>query len=167
MPGTFALGSHDVAAATHPSTIAPCSGNDFWAGLVGSSGASGSTFYSVAIINTGHAACRLAGYPTFHGHKGNRVFSIPAQHLSDQSFGISPTILLWRTSGELILATSEVCNALILGGHAKIKKVMSENTYSNISITFPKSRIQVYVAGIVLDVACGLDTTELGWDRHI
>jgi hypothetical protein len=167
VPGTFALVPGEMAVAANAPKVAACNGNNFWAGLIGSSGASGNTFYTVALINEGHTTCRLAGYPTFHGMKDNRVFSIPAQHLNSQPFGISPTILAPRTSGELILTTGDVCDALITGGQMKIKKVMSENTYTNFSVTFPKSGVRVYVPGIDLDVACGLNTTELGWDGAI
>lgn len=166
VPGLSALVPQDAAVAAHASIITACNGNNVWAGLIGSSGASGNTFYTVALINEAHATCRLAGYPTFHGTRDNRGFSIPAQHLNSQGFGISPTILLPRMSGELILTTGDVCDALITGGQTKIKKAMSENTYTNISITLPKSGVRIYVPGLVLDVACGLDTTELGWDRN-
>jgi hypothetical protein len=165
LPGMSAPGSDWATTDARASTIGMCSGNSFWAGLIGSSGASGNTFYTVALINEGRAACRLAGYPVIHGSKDNRVITISTTHLNSSGFGISATILASRTSGELILTTDDVCDALISGGQARIKKAMSANTYTDISIMFPKSKAQVYVPGLVLDVACGLDTTELGWDR--
>jgi hypothetical protein len=62
----------------------------------------------------------------------------------------------------MVITTSDNCNALNSGNRTEINAAISKNTYS-VSVTFPGFKNSVYVYGLVLDVACGIKITELGW----
>ena len=160
--GIPSLDSGSNAVMASAAAIPSCSGNNFWGAWVGKNGATGTMIYEVAFINDGHTTCRLTGYPTIQGYRDGRKYSLAAGHLKDKLFNLTPTIVAPRMSGEMVFTTEDLCNALNTGGQTKIKRVISENSYT-VSVTFPHSHDPVYVNGLTLDVACGLETTGLGW----
>lgn len=160
--GVPTLGSGDNAAVASASAIPDCSGKAFWGGWVGKNGATGTSIFDVAFINDGRTTCRLAGYPKIQGYRNGREYALVVGHIKGTLFGLSPTTVAPRMSGEMVLTTGALCNALNIGSQSKIKKVIAENSYT-VSVTFPNSNDKVYVYGLTLDVACGLNITQLGW----
>ena len=151
--------SSNVASA---STVPTCEGNNFWGGWVGKNGAGGTSIFQVAFVNHGPSACQLTGYPKVQGYRNGREYPLASSHLKNKLFNLSPTNVASRMSGEMYFTTSASCNALNVGGQTAIEKAIAENSYT-VSITFPHSRQKVYIYGLTLDVACGLNITELGW----
>jgi hypothetical protein len=157
---THGLGNSQVIAAA--SSLPVCNGDNFWGAWVGKNGATGTVIYDVAFINDGRSSCRLGGYPTIRGYRNGHEYALKAGHLKGQPFDLSSTIVAPRMSGEMVLTTQDECNALNTGGQAKIQSVISDNSYS-VSVTFPHSTGTVFINGLVLDVACGLNITNVGW----
>jgi hypothetical protein len=147
-------------------SVSGCNSANFWGAYVYSSGEAGTLISTVALINVGHTACRLSGYPALVGYKDGKKYLLGPEHFRYAPFNISPTILTPRMSGVLLLSTSDSCAILNSGGQTRIRQEMSTHTYQNISIAFPDSTGPVYVNGIAIDVACGLGTTELGWQHQ-
>jgi hypothetical protein len=159
--GVPSLGSGSSALASG-STTPLCSGNNFVGGWVGVNGAGGTSIFDLAFINEGHAACRLTGYPTIQGYRNSREYPLVAGHVKDSPFDISPTIVAPRMSGEMVLTTSALCDALNSGNRTAIKEVIAKDTYT-VSVKFPHSNDPIYIYGLSVDVACGLDITQVGW----
>jgi Protein of unknown function (DUF4232) len=153
------------ATLASAASIPACSGANFWGGYVGSNGEAGSVTYTVALINDGHTTCRLSGYPTVDGYKNGHEYSLSNGHLKDAPYHITATNLAPRMSGVLVLMTAVDCNALNTGGQTSIQKETIAHTYENISIEFPNSTDRVYINGIDIDEACGLTSTQLGWQH--
>jgi len=160
--GIPSLGLGVIANVASASTIPACSGENFAGGWVGQNGATGTSIEDLAFINDGHNTCRLAGYPTIQGYRNGREYPLAAGHLKDQPFDISPTIAGPRMSAEMVLTTSDSCNAMNTGNQTAIKKVIAENTYT-VSVKFPHSNDPIYIYGLSINVACGLNITGLGW----
>jgi len=158
------LGSESNTFPASAATVPLCSGNNFVGGWVGTNGAGGTSFFDVAFINEGQTTCRLTGYPTIQGYRNNREYPLTAAHMKDSVFDIAPTVVAPRMSGEIILATSAFCDALNTGSHAAIQKIIVKNTYT-VSIKFPHFNDPISVDGLRIDVACGLDITQVGWRR--
>jgi hypothetical protein len=156
--GIPSLGLNPASASTMPR----CSGSDFVGGWVGKNGATGTSIFDLAFINEGHGTCRLAGYPTIQGYRNGREYPLAAGHLKSQEFDISPTNVAPRMSAEMVVTTEGLCNALNSGNQTAIKKVIAKNTYT-LSIKFPDSNDPIYIYGLSIDVACGLNVTGLGW----
>ena len=160
--GIPSLGSGSSAHLASASTIPLCIGNNFVGGWVGANGAGGTSIFDLAFINEGHATCRLTGYPTIQGYRNTREYPLIAGHMKDQPFNISPTIVAPRMSGEMVLTTSALCEALNSGNRTAINKVIATNTYT-VSVKFPHSNDPINIYGLSVDVACGLDITQVGW----
>ena len=156
---TFGGSTASVASA---SPIPLCGGSNFVGGWVGKNGAGGTSIFNLAFINESHATCRLTGYPTIQGYRNSRQYPLVAGHIKGRPFNIAPTIVAPRMSGEMVLTTYALCNALNTGDHATIQKVIAKNTYT-VSVKFPHSNVPIYIDGLNIDVACGLDITPLGW----
>lgn len=86
---SYALGVPTViagsGASASASSVAACSGNDFWGGWVGQNGAAGTIIYNIAFINDGRTSCRLAGIPTVQGYKNGREYPLNAGHVKGQA----------------------------------------------------------------------------------
>ena len=160
--GIPSLGLGSTANVSSGATIPVCGGGNFVGGWVGRNGATGTSIMDLAFINDGHNTCRLTGYPTIQGYRNGREYTLAAGHLKDQPFDISPTIVAPRMSAEMVLTSSASCNALNTGNQTAIKKVIAKNTYT-VSVKFPHSNDAIYIYGLSIDVACGLNITELGW----
>jgi hypothetical protein len=154
------VGNSPVLAAA--STVPSCRGNVFLGAWVGRNGAGGSSIFQVAFINDGTTTCRLAGYPIIQGYRDGREYPLKTEHIKSNPFGLSPTIVAPRMSGEMVITTSALCNALNTGNQSSIKKVIARTTYT-VSVKFPHSNYPIDVNGLSLTVACGLDVTQLGW----
>jgi hypothetical protein len=159
----LSFGANESSAS--PVQPAPCSGKSLSAGLVGSNGAGGTSFYDIALINVGRTSCRLSGYPKIEGTKGDETHELPTVHENVADLNIAPTILAPRMAGEIVLATDSECNALNSGGRVKITKAIAANTYTFLTFDLPDSAGSVIVQGLSLDVACGLGISQLGWKR--
>jgi hypothetical protein len=153
------VGGDTVASA---SAIPTCNGQNFWAGWVDKNGAGGTSIFDVAFVNDGRTTCRLSGYPKIQGYRNGREYTLTAGHVKGNPFDIAPTTVKPRMSGEMVFTTEALCNALNTGSRSKINKVIAENSYT-VSVTFPNSTAKMYVYGLTLDVACGLDITPVGW----
>jgi hypothetical protein len=162
MVGIPSFCSGSSANLASASTIPLCNGNNFEGGWVGANGAGGLSIFHIAFINEGHATCRLTGYPTIQGYRNTREYPLVVEHMKDQPFNISSAIVAPRMSGEMVLTTSALCDALNTGSHTAIKKVIAKNTYT-VSVRFPHSNYPIYIYGLSVDVACGLGITQLGW----
>lgn len=66
-------------------------------------------------------------------------------------------------SGLLLRSTSDGCNALNVGGRPRIRKVIAKDTYTNVSIELPNSSDEIAINGLSVDIACGLEVSQLGW----
>jgi Protein of unknown function (DUF4232) len=144
------------------SSVPLCRGNDFLGGWVGTNGATGTSIFQVAFVNNGSTTCRLAGYPTIVGYRDGREYPLKVGHLKGKVFDLSPTVVAPRMSAQMIITTSASCNALNTGGQSTIKKVIARTTYS-VGVRFPGSKYPIAVLGLNVDVACGLDVTQIGW----
>lgn len=131
-------------------------------GWVGQNGATGTSIYNLAFINDTHKTCRLAGYPTIQGYRNGREYHLAVGHLKGQLFDLLPTVVAPRMSGEMDLTTSASCNALNSGNRTAVKNIIAKNTYS-VSIEFPHSTYPIFIDGLSIDVACGLNITGVGW----
>jgi hypothetical protein len=156
------LGAGPDSAVASGSSIRACGGGSFWGAWVGKNGATGTNIYELAFINRGHTSCHLGGYPTVLGYRDGRGYALKAGHLNGKLFDLSPTVVGPRMSGEMVLTTRNDCNALNTGSRRQIEKVIDDNSYE-VSINFPHSTAAVIVYGLDVDVACGLNITELGW----
>jgi hypothetical protein len=154
--------SGPFASEASASEIPLCGGQNFLGGWVGQNGATGTLIINLAFINDGHHTCRLAGYPTIQGYRNGHEYHLEAGHLKNQPFDILPTVVSPRMSGEMVLTTSESCNALNSGNRAAINRVIAKNTYS-VSVEFPHSSDPIFIDGLSIDVACSLNITGLGW----
>ncbi|HUY42652.1 MAG TPA: DUF4232 domain-containing protein [Acidimicrobiales bacterium] len=160
--GIPSLGLGISANLASASTIPLCGGNNFVGGWVGVNGAGGTSIFDIAFINEGHNTCRLTGYPTIQGYRNTREYSLAVGHMKDSPFGISSTIVAPRMSAEMVLTTSALCDALNSGSRTAIEKVIAKNTYT-VSVKFPHSNDPIYIYGLSIDVACGLNSTQVGW----
>jgi hypothetical protein len=158
------LGSESHTLAASGVTVPFCSGSNFVGGWVSTNGAGGMSFFEVAFINEGNTTCRLTGYPTIQGYRNNREYPLTVGHMGDSLFDIVPTVVAPRMSGEMVLATSAFCDALNTGSHAAIQKTIVKNTYT-VSVKFPHFNDPISIDGLRVDVACGLDITQVGWRR--
>jgi hypothetical protein len=157
------MGASAGLSSASASPIAPCSGSSLWAAYIGSAGATGNLIYTIALINVSHSACRLEGYPKLRGFRNSRWYWLPISQHGTYAGNLSPTILSPRMSGELLLSTADDCNALNTGGQTRIKKAMLANTYTNLSIELPDSDDDIFLTGLDIDIACGLEESQLGW----
>lgn len=160
--GSSSLGLKSSANLAFASTSRPCNGNYFVGAWTGVNGAEGTSIFDLAFINEGGVSCRLSGYPTIQGYRSNREYRLSAEHVRDNTFDISPTIVAPRMSGEMVITTSALCDALNTGSRAELQQVVAKNTYT-ISVKFPHSYHTIYIYGLRIDVACGLEVTQLGW----
>ncbi len=163
--GAPVLGSGAIGAVASAPTVSACSGDNFWGGWVGKNGAGGTSIFNVAFVNDGHSTCRLSGFPTIQGYKNGREYPLTAGHMNGRLFDIYPTDVAPRMAAAMVITTADDCNALNTGGQTAIKKVIAKDTYPEISVKFPNSNNPVYVYGLALDVACGLDVTIVGWRK--
>jgi hypothetical protein len=154
--------SGSFASATSASTVPLCGGTNFLGGWVGQNGAFGTSIYDLAFINDTHKTCRLSGYPTIQGYRNGHEYHLTAGHLRNQIFDLLPTVVAPRMSGEMVLTTSASCNALNSGNRTAINSVIAKNTYA-VSIEFPHSPDPIFIDGLSIDVACGLNITGVGW----
>jgi hypothetical protein len=97
------------------------------------------------------------------GMKGNRTFTLPISKHGTFAGNLPSTVLSPRMSGELLLSTADNCNALNTGGITKINEVAAADTYTNLTIELPNSDGDVYLSGFKVDIACGLEVSQLGW----
>lgn len=160
--GVPSLGVESIANVSSAATVPVCGGGNFVGGWVGRNGATGTSIMDLAFVNEGHNTCRLSGYPTVQGYRNGREYPLAVGHLKGQLFDISPTIVGPRMSAEMVLTTSDSCNALNTGNQTQINKVIAKNTYT-VSVKFPHSNDPIDIYGLNIDVACGLNVTELGW----
>ncbi len=151
-----------VASASTPH-VAPCKGDDLWGAYVGTGAATQNFIYTIALINVGHTTCELSSYPKIQGIRDNRTYTLHVTKHGTFAGDLPSTVLSPRMSGELLLSTADYCNALNTGGATKIDKVAAANTYTNLTIELPNSAGDVYLFGFKVDVACGLEVSQLGW----
>lgn len=76
---------------------------------------------------------------------------------------IYPTVVAPRMSAVMVLTTYDECNALNSGGRSRIQAVIAKDTYHEVSVKFANSNDPIYVFGLTLDVACGVNVTRVGW----
>jgi len=162
MLGTPSINQGGGANKASASTIRLCNGSNFVGGWVGAEGAGGLSIFDIGFINEGHETCRLAGYPTIQGYKNGREYLLMTKHVTNHTFAISSTIVAPRMSGEMVITTSALCDALNTGSRTTIKKVIAKDTYT-VGVKFPHSNDEIYIYGLSVDVACGLNITQLGW----
>jgi hypothetical protein len=124
----------------------------------------GNFVYTIALINVSHTTCALSGYPKIQGMKGNRTYTLHISKHGTFAGNLPSTVLSPRMSGELLLSTADNCNALNTGGIAKIDKAAAINTYMSLTIELPNSDGDVHLSGFKVDIACGLEVSQLGWN---
>lgn len=156
------LGLAGGAKVAFAATIPRCGGANFVGGWVGKNGATGTSTVELAFVNQGHQTCRLGGFATIQGYRNGREYPLAAGHLKSQVFDISPTIVGPQMSGEMVITTSGLCNALNSGNRSDINRVIAKNTYT-VSVKFPHSNTAVDIFGLHIDVACGLNISAVGW----
>jgi len=151
-----------VASSSTPH-VAPCKGGNLWGAYLGYGAATGHFIYTIALINVAHTTCKLSGYPKIQGIRDKRTYTLHVSKHGTFAGNIPSTVLSPRMSGELLLSTADDCNALNTGGTTKIDKVAAANTYTILTIELPNSTGVVNVTGIKVDIACGLEISQLGW----
>jgi hypothetical protein len=155
--------SYVASASSH---AAPCKGSNLWGAYVATGAATGHFVYTIALINVGHTTCALSGYPSIQGVRDNRTDTLRVSKHGTFAGNLSSTVLSPRMSGALLLSTADDCNALNTGGTARIDKVATSNTCTNLTIELPNSDGDVYLSGFKVDIACGLEVSQLGWKRN-
>jgi hypothetical protein len=145
------------------STVAPCASDQLWAAYLNTAGATGNLIYSFVFINIGSNSCRLAGYPTVRGYKDNHVYPLRITQHGTFAGNLSPTVLKPRETGELLISTSDFCNALNIGGQTKIRRIEAKDTYTGLEIDGPNRSWSQTLSGFSIDIACGLEVSQLGW----
>ena len=157
------IGNGNYVASASTTNVPLCEGSKLWGAYVGTGAATGNFVYTLALINVGHTTCRLEGYPRILGQRDNRTHTLPISKHGTWAGNLRPTVLSPRMSGQLLLSTADNCNALNTGTTKSINRVMAANTYSNLTIQLPDSKGDVYVYGFKVDIACGLEISQLGW----
>ena len=157
------LTSTDTQASAANSQVPLCTGSNLLGAYAGYGAATGNFIYDVLLINVGHHSCRLKGYPTVQGKKDNRTFTLPISKHGTFAGNLLPTELSPRMSGRLLISTADNCNALNVGTTATINRVAAAHTYSDVSIKLTGSALEVDIPGLIFDIACGLEVSQMGW----
>ncbi|MGA9077787.1 MAG: hypothetical protein WB383_05600 [Acidimicrobiales bacterium] len=119
----------------------------------------------VVLTNTG-PTCRLGGYPKLIGISptGGEVRLIARQYRT--YFGnLIPADLRKGQSGELLLGTSNGCNAFNQPSQAAVERIVKAHTYDEVVIILPTGEGSVTASTYPFDTACGFDESELGVSR--
>ena len=140
-----------------------CTGTDLLGAYAGFGAATGNFIYDVLLINVSHASCRLNGYPSVQGMKGNRSFTLDISKHGTFAGNLLPTDLSPRMSGRLLLSTADNCNALNIGSTSQIQRVAAAHTYSHLTIKLRGLAVEVDIPGLTIDIACGLEVSQMGW----
>ena len=116
----------------------------------------------VVFTNTG-PLCQLSGYPDLEGQTGTHQWR-PLQVRKDGTYfgSLNGTDLATGRSGLLLLGTSEGCNALNSPSQSQNLDNERAATYNTIRVLLPLGGGGAGVSGVHLDVACGLDESQLG-----
>lgn len=153
-----------TTTTTTTTTLAPappCRASQLRATKAFGGAATGNLATLVILTNTG-STCRLGGYPTLIGISQVRGrVHLSARH--GTFFGnLIPADLAKGRSGRLLLGTSDGCDAINQPNQAVVERNMRENTYAELVIVFPNGAGSLTASTYPFDVACGLDTSELG-----
>jgi len=140
-----------------------CTGTDLLGAYAGYGATTGNFIYDVILINVSHTSCRLYGYPSVQGMKGNRSYTLHVSKHGTFAGNLLPTKLSPRMSGRLLLSTADNCNALNIGGTSQIERVAAAHTYSHLTIKLRGSAVEVDIPGLMIDIACGLEVSQMGW----
>jgi Protein of unknown function (DUF4232) len=154
-----------VREAQAVSTPPVCHGAELAGTYVTSGAGLGNTSTVIAVTDVGTTACRLVGYPTLRGlHDG--TWHHLAVHHGTYFGNLAPTTLQPRESGAFVLGTNAACAAINGPNQKRDDQVAAANTYVEVVATMPSRAATFRVAGIRIDVACGLDETAVGWRAH-
>ncbi len=116
----------------------------------------------VVFTNTG-GACRLSGYPDLVGQRVTGTPVLLRARKTGTYFGnLVPTDLATRGRGELLLGTADGCTALNEPSQAEDAGHARADTYASLKVILPNGVGSLSVDHISLDVACGLDESQLG-----
>jgi hypothetical protein len=95
------------------------------------------------------------------------MYNLPIAEHGTYVGNLSPSVLAPRMSGPLLLSTSDDCNAMNVVGQPRIGKIIVKNTYTNVSNELPNSSDEIAINGFSVDIACGLEFSQLGWRRIV
>ena len=116
----------------------------------------------IVLINVG-STCRLSGYPDLVGRTSVRPMGLISVHKNGTYFGnLIPVDLSTGQRGKFLLGTDVACNALNEPTQVLNVAHARADTYHSVTIVLPNGEGSLVVPRITLDVACGLDESELG-----
>lgn len=146
------------AGASSKDYVPACRGMDLIGSVTGSESGAGNGIYTFAIMNVGKAECRLEGFPSLKGYRGQRFYSLPASHSYNLDTKFRPSILKPRMSGAFVLDATTGC---MPGGDPH----RAEHTYIELELTLPDNRGSVTIPSLTLYVPCQLTESALGWAK--
>jgi hypothetical protein len=107
-------------------------------------------------MNVGKADCRLEGFPSLKGFRGQRFYSLLANHDYNLDTKLRPSVLSPRMSGAFVLHATTGC---MPGGDPH----QAEHTYIELALILPDDRGSVTIPSLTLYVPCQLSESALGW----
>jgi hypothetical protein len=142
------------AAAKH--SVRACQGESLIGSITGSESGLGNGTYTFAIMNIGKSDCRLAGFPSLEGYRGQHFYSLPASHRYNLDAKLRPSTLKPRMSGAFVLNSTTGC---MPDGDQH----QAEHTYIELAMILPDNRGSVTIPSLTLYVPCQLSESALGW----
>jgi hypothetical protein len=145
-----------TADALSKVSVATCRGADLIGSLTGSESGLGNGTYTFAVMNVGKGECRLEGFPSLEGYRGQHFYSLPVSHGYKLDTKFRPSILKPRMSGAFVLDATTGCMA---DGDPH----QAEHTYIELALILPDNRGSVTIPSLTLYVPCQLSESALGW----
>ncbi|MHB8334404.1 MAG: DUF4232 domain-containing protein [Acidimicrobiales bacterium] len=165
VPWSTLTASPTMTTTTTTTTLvraAPCRSSQMETRLGRGSVGLGNELTVVVFTNTG-PLCRLSGYPNLEGQTATHQWRPLRVRKNGTYFGgLNGTDLATGQSGLLFLGTSATCNALNSPSQARNHANERAFTYDTIRVLVPHDGGSAGVNGAHLDVACGLDESQLG-----
>jgi hypothetical protein len=152
----LAISGISTASASSKDSVPACKGAVLVGSITGSDAGLGSGTYTFAIINVGKDECRLEGFPSLKGFRGQRFYSLPAKHSYNLDVKLRPSILRPRMSGAFVLHATTGC---MPDGDPH----QAEHTYLELALILPHNRGSVTIPSLTLYVPCQLSESALGW----
>ncbi len=165
VPWSALTASPTTTTTTTTTTLAPaapCHSSHLETRLGRGGAGLGNELTVVVFTNTG-PLCQLSGYPDLEGQTGTREWRLLRVRKDGTYFGgLNGTDLATGRSGLLLLGTSVGCNALNSPSQSQNLANQRLATYNTIRVLLPHGGGGAGVTGVHLDVACGLDESQLG-----
>lgn len=154
--------STSTSTTTAIAPAPPCVASHLRVSMGQGEGAMSNEVFLVLITNVA-STCRLSGYPDLIGRTSTRPLGALVVGKTGTYFGnLIPANLATGQRGELLLSTSSACNALNEPSQTQNLANARADTYHGVTIILPNGAGALSVPHIILDVACGLEESQLG-----